>query len=108
MTDEKKPAKKATTAASAPKAAPKKQAVPKASPSESETKAAPKRAAAKSGATVTVKQTGSSAKGEAWVMQTLKGLGLGKMNRVKTLEDTPAVRGMIARVHHLVTVQDAA
>ena len=35
---------------------------------------------------------------------TLKGLGLTKMNRVKTLEDTPAVRGMIAKVPHLVKV----
>lgn len=100
MTDDKKPAKKA--------ASPKKEAAPKASAVKTPAKAAPKKATTKSGATITVKQTGSSAKGEAWVAQTLKGLGLGKMNRVKTLEDTPAVRGMIARVHHLVTVQDAA
>jgi len=36
--------------------------------------------------------------------RTLTGLGLTKMHRVKTLEDTPAVRGMIAKVRHLVKV----
>lgn len=35
---------------------------------------------------------------------TLKGLGLTKMHRVRTLEDTPAVRGMINKVCHLVEV----
>ena len=37
---------------------------------------------------------------------TLKGLGLNKMNRTRELEDTPAVRGMINKVHHLVRVED--
>jgi large subunit ribosomal protein L30 len=36
--------------------------------------------------------------------QTLIGLGLNKIGRVSTLEDTPSVRGMIAKVHHLVRV----
>lgn len=36
--------------------------------------------------------------------KTLKGLGLTKMHRVRTLEDTPSVRGMIAKVPHLVKV----
>lgn len=35
---------------------------------------------------------------------TLRGLGLKKMNQVRTLEDTPAVRGMINKVSHLVRV----
>lgn len=35
---------------------------------------------------------------------TLRGLGLGKINRVRELEDTPAVRGMINKVAHLVRV----
>ena len=39
--------------------------------------------------------------------QTLVGLGLGKMHRTRTLEDTPAVRGMINKVKHLVRVEDA-
>ena len=34
----------------------------------------------------------------------LIGLGLNKMNRTSTLQDTPAVRGMIAKVAHLVRV----
>ncbi|MBI5121659.1 MAG: 50S ribosomal protein L30 [Rhodospirillales bacterium] len=38
--------------------------------------------------------------------QTLVGLGLNKMNRVSELEDTPAVRGMITVVHHLVRVEE--
>ena len=35
---------------------------------------------------------------------TLQGLGLGKINRVRELEDTPAVRVMINKVAHLVIV----
>jgi large subunit ribosomal protein L30 len=37
--------------------------------------------------------------------QTLRGLGLGKPNAVRELEDTPAVRGMIRKVTHLVRVE---
>lgn len=37
---------------------------------------------------------------------TLVGLGLNKMNRTRELEDTPSVRGMIARVRHLVRVEE--
>ena len=39
--------------------------------------------------------------------QTLVGLGLNKMRRTRELEDTPAVRGMIDKVRHLVRVEDA-
>ena len=39
---------------------------------------------------------------------TLIGLGLNKMNRSRVLEDTPAVRGMINKVKHLVRVDDAS
>lgn len=38
--------------------------------------------------------------------QTLLGLGLKKMNRPQVLNDTPAIRGMIARVSHLVVVEE--
>jgi len=38
--------------------------------------------------------------------QTLLGLGLRKQNASRVLEDTPAVRGMIAKVHHLVRVEN--
>jgi large subunit ribosomal protein L30 len=37
--------------------------------------------------------------------QTLRGLGLGKPNSVRELEDTPAVRGMIKKVCHIVRVE---
>lgn len=38
--------------------------------------------------------------------QTLRGLGLNKIGRSRELEDTPAVRGMIAKVRHLLRVED--
>lgn len=38
---------------------------------------------------------------------TLKGLGLRKVNRSKVLNDTPAIRGMIGKVQHLVEVEKA-
>jgi large subunit ribosomal protein L30 len=38
---------------------------------------------------------------------TLRGLGLRRMNHVVEVEDTPAVRGMITKVNHLVVVEDA-
>ena len=37
---------------------------------------------------------------------TLRGLGLGKPNRVRELVDTPSVRGMIRKVSHLVRVEN--
>ena len=39
--------------------------------------------------------------------ETLIGLGLNKLHRTRELEDTPAVRGMIAKVSHLVRVESA-
>jgi large subunit ribosomal protein L30 len=38
--------------------------------------------------------------------RTIKALGLGKINRSKTFEDTPVVRGMINKVSHLVKVEE--
>ena len=38
--------------------------------------------------------------------QTLIGLGLNKIRRTRELEDTPAIRGMINKVHHLVRVEE--
>ena len=40
--------------------------------------------------------------------ETLVGLGLNKLNRSRVLEDTPAVRGMVDKVQHLVKVEPAA
>ena len=58
--------------------------------------------------TVTVEQIGSPLRRPKDQRQTLVGLGLNKMNRRRTLEDTPAVRGMIRKVSHLVKVVDEA
>ena len=55
-------------------------------------------------ADITVKQIGSPIRREAKQRQTLVGLGLNKINRTKTLPDTPEVRGMIQKVRHLVRV----
>lgn len=59
------------------------------------------------GATVTVTQVGSSIGRRKDQRQTLVGLGLNRMNRTRTLPDTPAVRGMIEKVRHLVRVEPA-
>ncbi|MEO9467648.1 50S ribosomal protein L30 [Parasphingorhabdus sp.] len=55
-------------------------------------------------AKVKVKQVGSPIRRPAEQRKTLIGLGLNKMHRVSELEDTPEVRGMINKVHHLVEV----
>ncbi|MEX0697589.1 MAG: 50S ribosomal protein L30 [Dongiaceae bacterium] len=39
--------------------------------------------------------------------ETLIGLGLNKLHRSRVLEDTPAVRGMIDKVRHLIRVDSA-
>jgi large subunit ribosomal protein L30 len=57
--------------------------------------------------TVTVRQIGSPIRGDAKQRQTLVGLGLNKLHRSSTLPDTPAVRGMIEKVKHLVRVENA-
>ncbi len=54
--------------------------------------------------TVTVRQTGSPIRRKPDQRATLQGLGLNRLGREVTLEDTPAVRGMIARVAHMVEV----
>ena len=54
--------------------------------------------------TVTVRQVKSQARRPASQEATLRGLGLGKIGREKTLEDTPSVRGMIRAISHLVKV----
>ena len=56
--------------------------------------------------TVTVEQIGSPLRRPGVQRETLVGLGLNKMNRRRTLPDTPQVRGMIAKVSHLVRVVD--
>jgi len=94
------------------KAAPKKAAAPKAAAAEKKAAApkaaAPKKAAkaAPSGKTVTVTQIGSAIGRPKDQGATLVGLGLNKLHRSRTLEDTPSVRGMIAKVAHLLRVEE--
>lgn len=64
--------------------------------------------AEKKGKTVTVEQIGSPIRRPVEQRATLVGLGLNKMHRRRTLEDTPSVRGMIAKVQHLVRIVDEA
>jgi large subunit ribosomal protein L30 len=54
--------------------------------------------------TIRVKQVKSPQRREASQRATLVGLGLNKISKERELEDTPAVRGMIAKVGHLVEV----
>ncbi len=56
--------------------------------------------------TLTVTQVGSPIGRRNDQEATLKGLGLNKVRRSRVLEDTPAVRGMIFKVKHLVRVED--
>ena len=55
-------------------------------------------------AKITVRQTGSPIRRTKDQRATLVGLRLNRLGRTATLEDTPAVRGMIAKVAHLVEV----
>jgi large subunit ribosomal protein L30 len=52
-----------------------------------------------------VTQIGSPIRRQPDQEATLVGLGLNKMHRSKVLEDTPSVRGMIAKVQHMVKVE---
>ena len=54
--------------------------------------------------TIVVKQIGSPIRRPKVQRDTLKGLGLNKMNRTRELEDTPSVRGMVNAIPHLVTI----
>ncbi len=58
------------------------------------------------GGTVTVEQFRSANRKPKVQRETLIGLGLNKMHRRRTLKDTPQVRGMIAKIPHLVRVVD--
>jgi large subunit ribosomal protein L30 len=56
--------------------------------------------------TVKVTQIGSPIGRKPGQKETLIGLGLNRRHRTRELEDTPAVRGMIRKVAHLVRVED--
>lgn len=60
--------------------------------------------AEKSKSTLKVRQIRSANRRPEIQAATLRGLGLGKIRRTRTLEDTPAVRGMIRAVQNLVEI----
>ncbi len=103
---------KASAAESKPVAVKKAPVAKAAAPKAQEPKAAaapkpaPEKKAAKSGATITLQQIGSPIGRQGYQRATLIGLGLNKLHRTRTLEDTPSVRGMIKKVQHLVKVVD--
>lgn len=55
-------------------------------------------------ATIKIQQTKSRIGAPKDQKRTLDALGLTKLNHIVEKEDTPNVRGMIHKVHHLVTV----
>ncbi len=57
--------------------------------------------------TITVEQYASPCGRTEDQYATLRGLGLGKVRKTRTLEDTPAVRGMINKLPHLVKIVEA-
>ena len=57
-------------------------------------------------ATIKIKQIKSKIGAPIGQKRTLMALGLRKINQIVECEDTPAVRGMIQKVHHLVTLVD--
>ena len=101
MADEKKETK-------AKKAPAKKAAAPKAAAKKAPAKKTAPKAKKPTGKTVTVTQIGSPIGRQGYQRGTLVGLGLNKMHKTRTLEDTAAVRGMINKVSHLVKVEDDA
>ncbi len=56
------------------------------------------------GKTIVVRQIGSPIRRPAKQRQTLIGLGLNRMHRTRELEDTAAIRGMVAKIPHLVEI----
>ena len=58
-------------------------------------------------AKITIVQTGSPIRRKNDQRATLVGLGLNRIGRKAVLEDTPSVRGMIAKVRHLLHVEEA-
>ncbi|PDT91470.1 50S ribosomal protein L30 [Bradyrhizobium sp. Y36] len=61
---------------------------------------------AKAAKTIKLEQIGSAIRRHHSQRSTLIGLKLNKIGRVSELQDTPAVRGMILKVHHLVRIVD--
>ena len=55
---------------------------------------------------VTITQVKSAIGRKPGQKETLVGLGLNKLYKTRTLEDTPAVRGMVNKVRHLLQIKD--
>ena len=56
--------------------------------------------------TITLEQIGSPIRRQHQQRETLVGLKLNRIGRKSTLPDSPATRGMLRKVHHLVRVVD--
>ncbi|HET6390597.1 50S ribosomal protein L30 [Hyphomicrobium sp.] len=56
--------------------------------------------------TITLKQVRSANRRPERQTETLIGLGLNKIGRISKVEDTPAIRGMLKKVQHLVQVEE--
>lgn len=113
MTDrkEKAPIKTAGKAAGKKPGIPKKEAAKVKDTKAAKTTAATNAAIAKpakTGATVTLRQVKSGAGRSISQNATLVGLGLRRIGKVSTVEDTAATRGMIRKVAHLIEIVDAA
>lgn len=54
--------------------------------------------------TIVVRQIGSPIRRPKNQLAVLKGLGLNKMHKTRELEDTPSVRGMVAKIPHMVEI----
>jgi len=57
--------------------------------------------------TITVTQVRSAIGSKPKARGTLRALGLGRIGKTNTLPDRPEIRGMIARVPHLITVEES-
>ena len=64
--------------------------------------------ARKTGASLHVRQVRSGIGFDRTQKATLRALGLGKLGRVRELPDNKEVRGMLAKIPHLVTLVDKA
>jgi large subunit ribosomal protein L30 len=65
-----------------------------------------KAAAKTTGKTLIVKQTGGTTGNGPRMKETLLGLGLGRINATREVQDSPSIRGMLTKVRHLVTVEE--
>jgi large subunit ribosomal protein L30 len=65
----------------------------------------PKKAAGKNKKTIKIRQVRSGIGFDKTQKATLRALGLVKIGRVREFPDNPAVRGMVAKISHLVVVE---